>query len=548
MGVVLTGCSSTSDTDATTTKSTVDYEAFETPDRTAQSHSSDVDPDFDEVFANDEVKRLDIVVSAENWETMQEDMTQLYGEPGVTWQDGGWDVTGGWQRLRPEVNSSGAIVPTGDSPRWPPPTSNQTWEQVWAPPQDTNPPTEDGVAWPPPTNTGFPREDGTGAFAQRGWWGWPGGAWWAWWGWWETSFSDEDPVMVEADVFYEWQQWYKIGIRYKGNSSLMSTRSSGNGKLSFKLDFDEYEDEYPWIKNQRFFGFKKLSLKNNFSDASIIREKVASDIFADAGLAVSHTALYEVYVDYGEGPVYFGVYTLVEEVDDTVIKTQFSDDGNLYKPDGAAASFAEGSYNEDQYVKKNNESKSDYSDVAALLEAVNDDRRITDPVTWRANLDAIFDTDVFLHYLAINTTIQNRDTYGSMTHNYFLYNDPDTGKLTWIPRDNNESLQAGKRGDTSLNFASITGGEWPLIEYLYADDVYRAIYEQYLQETIDGPFAVETMQAKYDYYADLVEPYALAEQQWYSFLNGDNAFAAAISSLKQHVVDRVAAVQAYLDS
>ena len=107
-----------------------------------------------------------------------------------------------------------------------------------------------------------------------------------------------------------------------------------------KLDFDEYEDDYPQIKNQRFYGFKKLSLKNNYDDQSLLREKVAADIFESAGLAVSHTAFYALYVDHGEGPTYFGLYTLVEEISDTVIDTQFDDDsGNLYKPEDDSASF-----------------------------------------------------------------------------------------------------------------------------------------------------------------------------------------------------------------
>ena len=31
----------------------------------------------------------------------------------------------------------------------------------------------------------------------------------------------------------------------------------------------------------------------------------------------------ELYIDHGSGSQYFGVYTIVEEVDDTVLKTQF---------------------------------------------------------------------------------------------------------------------------------------------------------------------------------------------------------------------------------
>nr|WP_246124544.1 CotH kinase family protein [Bizionia gelidisalsuginis] len=192
-----------------------------------------------------------------------------------------------------------------------------------------------------------------------------------------------------------------MGVRFKGNSSLQSSWQEGILKLSLKLDFDEFEDDYPQIDNQRFYGFKKLSLKNNYNDKSMLREKVAADVFKNAGLAVSHTAFYTLSVDHGDGPIYFGLYTLVEEVDDTVIDEQFANDnGNLYKPDGDAATFAAGSYAENEYVKKTNEDEADFSDVEGLLDILHDGSRTTDAITWRANLESVLDTDVFLKYLA----------------------------------------------------------------------------------------------------------------------------------------------------
>ena len=75
-----------------------------------------------------------------------------------------------------------------------------------------------------------------------------------------------------------------------------------------------------------------------------------------------------------------------------------------------------------------------------------------------------------MKYLAINTRIQNWYTYGRMTHNYFLYNDPDTELLTWIPRDNNEALQSvGQGRPLELDFSSLEGSQWPLISYFYND-------------------------------------------------------------------------------
>ncbi|MBU2914254.1 CotH kinase family protein [Reichenbachiella agariperforans] len=429
----------------------LDDTEFEATDWTTETHSKDADPNFAEVFEDNAVKRLDIVISESRWESMLDDMTNMYGTFGR----------------------------------------------------------------------------GRGSF----------------------SSDDEDPIFVPAEVFYEGIEWYRVGVRFKGNSSLASSWASGILKLSFKLDFDEFEDDYPQIDNQRFYGFKKLSLKNNYNDDSMLREKVSSEVFRDAGLVVSHTAFYTVYVDHGDGPTYFGLYTLVEEVDDTVLDEQFSDnDGNLYKPDGDAASFALGTYDEDEYVKKTNEDDADFTDVGSLLTILHDATRTSDAAAWRADLEAVFDTDVFLKYLAVNTVIQNWDTYGRMTHNYYLYNNPDTEKLTWIPWDNNEALQQGNMGGSlALNFSDLSTSSWPLIGYLYQDDVYKAKYDAYVQEVVDGPFSVSTIQATYSKYSTLVEEYATSELDGYTFLNSSSSFQSAISELNAHVVQRNSAVDSYLE-
>jgi len=451
VALVISGCKK--DDSVVADDGTLNDTVFDVTDWTTATHSKEADPDFSEVFDDNQVKRLDIVITSSRWQTMLDDMTNLYGPFGVNLGPGGGMIE-----------------------------------------------------------------------------------------------LDVDPVFVPAEIFYKDKEWYRVGVRFKGNSSLQSTWQQGNLKLSFKLDFDEFEDDYPQIENQRFYGFKKLSLKNNYDDKSCLREKVAADIFANAGMVVSHTAFYEVYVDHGDGPEYFGLYTLVEEVDNTVIKTQFSDDnGNLYKPEGNGASFAYGTFNTNDFEKKTNEDDADWSDIESLFSVLHDGTRTSDPATWRANLESGFDTEVFLKYLAINTVIQNWDTYGIMTHNYYLYSNPDNTKLTWIPWDNNEALQVGKMGGAlALDFSNIQSGGWPLIEYLYADDIYKAKYDQYVKETIEGPFEVNTVQALYTKYAALVEPYVTSERAGYTFLNNSSDFQMAVSELNQHVVNRKTAVESYL--
>ncbi len=357
-----------------------------------------------------------------------------------------------------------------------------------------------------------------------------------------------DPSFYECSVLFNDTEWYHVGVRFKGNSSLKSTYNSGIKKYSFKLDFDEFEDDYPAIKNQRFYGFRQLNLNNNYLDKSLMREKIGADLFRQFGLAASQTAFCAVYLNNGSTTQYYGIYALVEEVDDTVIKTQFdSSTGNLYKPDGDAASFASGKYDEDEFYLKTNLDSADYSDVKSLYTIINSSDRTSDVEAWKTNLESVFNVDGFLKWLAANTVIQNWDTYGNMTHNYYLYNNPDNGLLTWIPWDNNEAFQSGKQsGALSFSMSSVSSS-WPLIKYLIAQDEYKASYQAYLQQFIDEVFIPADMISTYSSYYDLLKDYAYAEESGYTFIYSDSYFDSAVTTLKSHVTTRNNAVISYLN-
>ncbi len=363
----------------------------------------------------------------------------------------------------------------------------------------------------------------------------------------DAASISSDPMWVPCSFTFNDTEWYHVGIRYKGNSSLKSTYQSGIKKFSLKLDFDEFEDDYPTMKNQRFYGFKQLNLNNNYLDASLMREKVGADLFRQFGLAASQTAFCVVYLDNGSGPRYYGVYALVEEVDDTVIDTQFAiGSGNLYKPDGDAATFASGSYDTSELELKTNKDSANYSDARALYDVINSSVRTSDPETWKANLESVFNVDVFLKWLAANTVIQNWDTYGHMSHNYYLYSNPENSLLTWIPWDNNEAFQVGKQY-SALSFSmSEVGSSWPLIRYLINQPAYKATYEAYLQQFIDEVFIPADMIKTYSDYYNLLKVWAYAEETGYSFISYDSQFDQAVATLKTHVQSRNDAVNSYL--
>lgn len=486
-----------------------------------ESHGDDADPNYAVVFPQDKVNQLTITIDPDTWEAMQANMTELFGEPG----------TGGPGAVRIEEFRT----------------------------PEEGAPTEEFEL---PAGGGPPREGGREPGVHIG------------------DLTPENPMWVTATVEFDGNTWTNVGIRYKGNSSLRSSWDSKTLKLPLKLDFDEFEDDYPEISNQRFYGFKQLSLSNNFGDASSLRETVAYDLLEEAGLVAAETGFYEVILDYGEGPVSLGLYTAVEVIDDTVVERVFGDDsGNIYEADGPAASLAEGTADqiEDSFQKENNEQEADWSDIEALYEVLHSEERTGDPEAWRASLESIFDVNAFLKWLAISAAIQHWDTYGAMAHNYYLYHDPETGRLMWISWDHNfvlggmgggmiriergadgpgdllqppeedVELAPGMPGpgrgvlggpNSSLDKADI-GEEWPLIRYLLDDPTYYDTYIGYLEETSSSLLDPEQLGEKYQQLAELIAPIAAEEA-------GEEAFEAAVQELTERTQERAEAVREFL--
>ena len=354
----------------------------------------------------------------------------------------------------------------------------------------------------------------------------------------------ENPIWVPVTIGFNGQIWSQVGMRYKGNSSLRSAWQQGIRKLSFRLNFDKFADEHPETENQRFFGFKKMTFSNGFQDPSLIRDRLAAEIFRGGDVPAARGAFARVHVDFGEGSTYFGLYTMIEDPSDEMLGVQFDDDsGNLYKPEGEGAKW--GAFVEDHFAKKTNEEDSDWADVVAAFDALHADRG--DAESWRAALDESFDTGAFLRCLALNQAMENWDSYGFMTHNYYVYGDPSrNGRLVWFPWDLNESLiHRGRRGLVPESvMLDETTAQWPLIRFLLDDPVYREAYVRELESAVEGAFAVDRVSTLAESYHGLIAPHVVGdegESAPYTFLRNEAAFEDALTSDDSGVITHVEA-------
>jgi len=357
-------------------------------------------------------------------------------------------------------------------------------------------------------------------------------------------FFPRNPMWVEVSLEYNGDIWHKVGFRWKGGSSLKGAYLQESLKRGFRLEMDRFEDEFPATKDQRFYGFQKLTFSNAYDDDSCLKEMLVSGLYRAEGIKAASTAFYAIHLDIGDGygPRFWGLYTAIEDPTDYLVKSFPLDltpgKGNIYKPENNTWAR----FNAHHFEKKNNKDAQDFSDIKAAIAMVHSQDSLSpDPAVvarWRAGLRRVFDIDTFLKWLAIASCIGNWDSYGVMPHNYYLYNHNRT--LRWIPWDHNLVLRKEKRM-TSIMKNEVTE-EWPLIRYILDDFEFRAQYTSYVEAFVNRTFQSipETAQELHS----LIKPYIIGgipryergeEIPRHSMLSSKSGFLKSVRSIKTFV-------------
>ncbi|WP_155798654.1 CotH kinase family protein [Sorangium cellulosum] len=533
-----------------------------------ENNTAKEQPDYALAFPQDRVPRIDITIAPERWQEMVDDITSMIGEFGA--QAGG---PGGFEPPQEWVDACTGLVVGDDctidlfgSPAegtcselpggltcQPKPQDPGDFE----PPQDWIDACNDLAASDPCTidvfgteTAGTCTEQEAGLACMPAGPGGPGGD--------PGLISSVDhfprsPLYVECDVATEDRKWQHVGIRFRGNVSLLLPWMQGNWKLPLRLNFDRFEDTYPESKNQRFYGFDGLAFTSSYLDPSLLREKLGTDIFATAGIPAPATAFYRVFVDHGEGPIYFGLYTGIEvPSDESFLDTHFGGHkGNLYKPDGTGARWE--TWDPDSLVKENHEEEADFSDARALFDALHADR--TDAAAWRAGLEARLDVDGFLHWLALNAVVEDWDVYGRLPHNYYMYSDPnENGRFSWIPWDHTfafiDGAVAGATPMPALPLSMEDVNEhWPLIRFLLDDPEYLEVYRGYVAQAAEQEYEPVAAEAWFKAAHDLIAPYVVGpegEIAGHTHLASPEDFDKGLEALIAHAKGRQADVAEYL--
>ncbi len=321
---------------------------------------------------------------------------------------------------------------------------------------------------------------------------------------WDTLMADPlEDVYVPATLTYEGEV-LDVAVRLKGNSSRNHVQALGSQRYSFKVDIDYY------VEGQKLHGVDKLNLNNGFKDPSALRERMATDLYRAMGIPTIRTASARL----ARNGTYWGMYTVVEQVDQEFLRTWFADDdGDLFKPEqpGGDLTWRGDSLADYPGLElETNEDSPDHASIIELLDVLNN----TADADLEAALPEVLDVDGALRYLAVTVALSNLDSYLGSAHNYYLYQDRTAGRFTILPWDTNEAygnFRCGMSGGT-VDLIALPPDQptcdalarRPLVTRLLAVASWRATYDGYLAELVDGPWAADLVYDRVHQLADLV--------------------------------------------
>jgi spore coat protein CotH len=176
---------------------------------------------------------------------------------------------------------------------------------------------------------------------------------------------------------------------------------------------------------------------------------------------------------------------------------------------------------------KTNQDDPDYTGLFKLLDVLNNEPDETFP----QEIEKVLDVDEALKFFAVSAGIVHLDNYIGIGHNTYLYE--VNGKFTVIPWDLNMTFgtfNAGIRKNGIINWYidEPTSGpmkRFPLVNRLLNHPPYLEKYHQYMQELLDGPFALDTILARVDQLHDMMEPYLKTDTAcFYTYEDWDRCF------------------------
>ena len=296
-----------------------------------------------------------------------------------------------------------------------------------------------------------------------------------------------------ATVTVDGETHTQVGIRKKGFIG-----SQSDTKPALKLRYDRYVD------GQSLGGvMQRMTLNNSVQDPSMINTCLTYGVFAAAGTPASRCNFATVSVN-GKN---LGLYVHVEEIKAPFLARYFAtSEGNLYE--GTVSDFTPEFRG--TIEKKTNEDADDWSDVDAVVAALQD----PSDAGW-ADLSRLVDLDDFVTFWATEVLVGHWDGYAGNRNNYWFYRDLD-GPFVFIPWGTDDTFHLK---DDPNPFDTVSDPPPSVLALtaipnrLYNDSYWRAQYVERLKHLLETVWDEEALLASVEEMAAIVQEHALAEDR-----------------------------------
>ena len=315
---------------------------------------------------------------------------------------------------------------------------------------------------------------------------------------WKTIQADYEHQ--PGDVVINGVRIENVGIRKKGFFGSLSTM-----RPALKVKFDKY------VKGQDFFGIKDLTLNNNKTDLSQVKQYVSYKWFRHAGVQAPRCNFSQVYVN----GAYLGIYSNVEFMGKRFLKERFgSSKGTLYE--GTVADFLP--FSGERFEAKNNKKSDDKSEIRKIVKLLKDLKTVD-----MEALERHVDLDKFMNFWIGEMMLGHWDGYVGHRNNFFFYVNPKSEKVEFIPWGTDGTF--GKHLFVQEKY-KIAHGLGRLPAALYSNAVYRQKYLKRVEVMMSDWWDTEELLADVKEASDLVRPHIHLPE---------NTFDEALAELREYI-------------
>ncbi|MCP4599087.1 MAG: hypothetical protein GY847_00855 [Proteobacteria bacterium] len=334
--------------------------------------------------------------------------------------------------------------------------------------------------------------------------------------------------------FYSTYTWKSANVRVNGNLvENVGIRKKGfigsvnSIKPGLKIKFDMY------VEGQTPFGMERMTLNNNAQDHSQMVQCLTYQLAREAGIAASRCNFAWLRVN---GEV-LGLFTNVEPIKKRFLARHFEDnEGDLYE--GTLSDFR------DDWMSTLEPKTIDTDPMATRVVTVTEALKLPDDQLLDTLLELV-DLENFATFWALNTLVNNRDSYFTKGNNFYIYFSPSNQhKMYFIPWGADAAFYSSGKEKTM----GVKAGRM-LARRLYLLPAGQVMYVEALNTLLTDYWDEAELLAEIDRIEELIGP-AIADDPLLASGKGGEAvdFSAAVQEVRDFVNNRRAQAQMVVDN